>query len=509
MVSEGRQFDRLGIMYLGDTEVWRTSTAEPKPQPGISWTYQKDMTAYLALWKDEQNLIFDLGNIVNDVYTGPFNTTLTATFFRANIWTDPAADAILPISARNGASGKPSAFIYPETKAETALSLPRNINRAILSVAATGQAGEEFWWSNLPEQYKNILNLDSGPLPGLSAFREVQVRLDGQLIGLSWPFPVVFTGGISPPLHRPLVGIQAFDMREHEIDISPFLGSLCDGEEHTFTLDVVGVNDSTTTAELVTVPMHWVLSGKIFLWLDDESSITTGAKPKVTVSDLDYTADKVEEAGGQIKVTHEVRRQVTATARITTQRGKKERSWRQTSLMNSQTVLAKKGDVQNTAGMYTHEDQALLENAVVLSTRARYPIASNSEYRAPDGDYDLSLTADLLQGCDLEIRGRRANPAGLEPFIDKLGTRYDGTSLKTWRKGKAFFYQYEGGNKSSGFGDSHQKYSLTALRKLQPHLRPDARGPILYGREVVITNETTTLDKELAFGQNEMSDISP
>jgi len=25
----GVQFDRLGEMYLGDTEIWRTSTAEP------------------------------------------------------------------------------------------------------------------------------------------------------------------------------------------------------------------------------------------------------------------------------------------------------------------------------------------------------------------------------------------------------------------------------------------------------------------------------------------------
>lgn len=51
-------------MFLNDTEVWRTSTAEPKPTPGIVWTYFKDMTQYLSLWRTPQKLIFDLGNLI-------------------------------------------------------------------------------------------------------------------------------------------------------------------------------------------------------------------------------------------------------------------------------------------------------------------------------------------------------------------------------------------------------------------------------------------------------------
>lgn len=40
VVSAGRQFDRLGIVYIGDIEVFRTSTAEPTTN-GIEWTYLK------------------------------------------------------------------------------------------------------------------------------------------------------------------------------------------------------------------------------------------------------------------------------------------------------------------------------------------------------------------------------------------------------------------------------------------------------------------------------------
>lgn len=68
VVSEGRQYDRLAIMYLGDIEVWRTSTAEPTVPPGIRWTYLKDMTQFLSLWKQPQTLIFDLGNLISMSY---------------------------------------------------------------------------------------------------------------------------------------------------------------------------------------------------------------------------------------------------------------------------------------------------------------------------------------------------------------------------------------------------------------------------------------------------------
>lgn len=45
-------------MYFNDTEVWRTSTAEPTTAPGIRWTYLKDMTEYLSLWNAPQKIIF-------------------------------------------------------------------------------------------------------------------------------------------------------------------------------------------------------------------------------------------------------------------------------------------------------------------------------------------------------------------------------------------------------------------------------------------------------------------
>ena len=64
----GRQFDRLAEMYLGDIEVWRTSTAEPTAS-GIVFRYQKDLSMYLSLWKSPQDIIFSLNNVYYSTYT--------------------------------------------------------------------------------------------------------------------------------------------------------------------------------------------------------------------------------------------------------------------------------------------------------------------------------------------------------------------------------------------------------------------------------------------------------
>ncbi|KAL9023833.1 MAG: hypothetical protein Q9196_006944, partial [Gyalolechia fulgens] len=241
VTSRGRQFDRLGLMYLGDIEVFRTSTAEPTAN-GIIWTYTKEMDQYMSLWKTSQKIIFDLGNLIDSTYTGSFNTTLTATFSTIPSLR-PAADQILPISARRSGENGPSAFSVPADNASVAYQIPQNAERAVVSLSACGQATEEFWYTNGFNSEVNTFQDEIGALSGYSPFREVQLLIDGQLAGVVWPFPVIFTGGIVPGFWRPIAGIDAFDLREHEIDVTPWLPSLCDGAPHTFEIKVAGIND--------------------------------------------------------------------------------------------------------------------------------------------------------------------------------------------------------------------------------------------------------------------------
>lgn len=217
------------------------------------------MSHLLALFKQPQKFIFQLDNVVNPTYTGILNATVTATFFTAEDTVVPA-DLIYPISNRQSANNAGSLFSLPSQTAINTLSLPRNINKAVFSIAATGQIAEEFWYSNVLNSQVNTFAPQQGVLYGYSPFREVQLYIDGMLAGVVWPFPIIFTGGIVPGFWRPIAGIDAFDLREDEIDVTPFLPLLCDGNSHSFEIRIAGIDDdghgnSSLTA---TVGSFWV-----------------------------------------------------------------------------------------------------------------------------------------------------------------------------------------------------------------------------------------------------------
>ena len=48
------------------------------------------MTNYLPLFEKEQKIIFDLGNLINNIYTAAYNVTLTASYFTAGDSVTPA-----------------------------------------------------------------------------------------------------------------------------------------------------------------------------------------------------------------------------------------------------------------------------------------------------------------------------------------------------------------------------------------------------------------------------------
>jgi hypothetical protein len=141
-------------------------------------------------------------------------------------------------------------------------------------VLASGNGQEEFWYTNVPSTNINTFPSNPGWLYGFSPFREIQLFIDGQLAGVNWPFPLLFTGGVDPGLWRPIVGIGAYDLPSFEIDVTPWLGALCDGKSHTFEINVVGYDEQI--GGIGDVGENWYVSGAVFVWLDGNSNQTTG-----------------------------------------------------------------------------------------------------------------------------------------------------------------------------------------------------------------------------------------
>lgn len=523
VVSEGRQFDRLALMYFNDTEVWRTSTSEPTSAPGIRWTYLKDMTEYLSIWQEPQKLIFDLGNLITDIYTASFNTTLTATFFyddSVDVATAAPADLIIPISARQSASDAVSQFTLPADNATNTIAFPQNVKRAVFSVSANGQSNEEFWWSNVLQSGVDTFSATAGSFPGYSPWREVQVLIDGQLAGVDWPFPVVFTGGVVPSLHRPVAGPDAYDLKEHEIDITPWLGVLCDGNNHTFTINVAGLlDDGVSTATITeTVGSSWYVTGKIFVWLDDEGSVTTGSAPVVAGTPQISVSQSITQTsnGTNDTLTYgtEVSRSFSVTADIVTaQNVSSTVSWTQSLSYSNKGYVTDLGYNQINDFLTSGSDAAETSSDVAGADYAyqyKWPLWCNTSV-SYSAQGNLTLFGHLIQGQEIYVSGAAVYPDGLEAFaVD--GTSYSGSLANTTKDGIAYFFEYADNTVSSGFGSTDQVFSFggfTGSAGGSIDATPDEQ---LYYRHLEAANSTVTLDDEemapASVGAGDVSDSS-
>ncbi|XP_021815682.1 peptide-N4-(N-acetyl-beta-glucosaminyl)asparagine amidase A-like [Prunus avium] len=274
--SRGRQFDRIFGVWLGGVEILRSCTAEPRPN-GIVWAVEKDITRYYSLLKSNQTLAVYLGNLIDKTYTGIYHVNISIHFYPAeeklnsfeqkldnlasgyHSW----ADLILPISRNLPLNDGLWFEVQNSTDTELKeLKIPQNAYRAVLEVYVSFHENDESWYSNLPNEYIAANNLSG--TPGNGPFREVVVSLDGEVVGAVWPFTVIFTGGINPLLWRPITAIGSYDLPTYDIEITPFLGKILDGESHKFGFNV-------TNALNV-----WYIDANLHLWLDKQSTKTEG-----------------------------------------------------------------------------------------------------------------------------------------------------------------------------------------------------------------------------------------
>jgi hypothetical protein len=254
---KGRQFDRLGYLHVGGVEIFRTSTPEPSPD-GIEWSVEKDVTRYSDTFRQSRDVEMLIGNVVDDTYTGVLDVRATLTFYAAGEHARPAAaipDRVLTLQ-------------------DGTLTTPRNSERIVAEVYATGSGGgcEEYWYLTVPDSATYSCQADNGP------YREVQIKVDGQLAGIAEPFPTVWTGGWSNPfLWYVIPGPRAFDIKPVEYDLTPFAGLLNDGRAHRIDVSVAGVPEGQT---------GWSTPVNVLVWQDAGRPHVTGALTQAEAGDL-------------------------------------------------------------------------------------------------------------------------------------------------------------------------------------------------------------------------------
>ncbi|KAL0857540.1 hypothetical protein Bca101_062694 [Brassica carinata] len=331
----GRQFDRIFGVWLDGVELLRSCTAEPRPN-GIVWSVEKDVTRYRSILvnkNETQILAVYLGNLVDKTYTGVYHVDVIFHYYPSSsgYYSSPQADMILPVSRNLPLNdGLWFEIVSLNDSSYKEFKIPRNVYRAVLEVYVSFHEKDEFWYGNLYNDYVTANNLSSA---GNGPFREVVVSLDGVVAGAVWPFPVVFTGGINPLLWRPISAIGSFDLPSYDIEMTPFLGSLLDGEAHR-------VEFSVTNALNV-----WYVDANLHLWLDQEKEIVEGKVLEIKRSALEISSvSDFKGLNGNFTTT--AKRSVHSTGLVKSSHGDIITSVSQEFTYVNTMVLGKDGSLQ-------------------------------------------------------------------------------------------------------------------------------------------------------------------
>ena len=419
-VTMGRQFDRTAEIWLGGANIYFGTTQEPSATVSPSWHIERDLTDYSALFAAEHSGQAVLGNVVDDTYTGVIVGSATLSFYPlAPTVPDhpPRPDMVLPLSA----SGDGSTADLVSADAQlgvTFIGLPQNIERAFLDVFAQSQHNDEFWYFNLPNDI--AATFEDG---GNTAFREVQISVDGQLAGIAPVYPWIYTGGADPLLWRPIPGVQALAFEPYRVDLTPFVGILDDGQAHTVSLGVFNAADYfSTTANLL-------------LYLDQGTQVVSGA---VTVNTLGPAQPVVSEnvssddsgASGTVSVTNQHQFTIEGTAQTShgsvTTHIEQNIAFSNVSQLAVSDTLYKQDTTQTTTIDSTTTRTSGATVAIVHQQRS-YPLTFNyDDTVAADGTETLATNVDqeFKQQIDVSNQGFGLRSAQRDDHVVTSATRY-------------------------------------------------------------------------------------
>ena len=251
-IQAGRQFDRTAEIWIGGVNVYFGTTSEPSGTVARSWHIERDLTDYSALFNTTQNGRVDLGNLVNSTFTSTLFGTAVIQFYPLAHHQDAprTADLVLPLAS--DPTGGTAFLSNSASVLSKSFTLPTNVERAFIDVVAESQAGDEFWYTCVPNDVANELQSCGG-----GAFRESQVTIDGTPAGVAPVYPWIYTGGIDPLLWRPIPGVQTLNFAPYRVDLTPFAGVLSNGQPHQVAVSVFGANNGfSTTATLLVFQDH-------------------------------------------------------------------------------------------------------------------------------------------------------------------------------------------------------------------------------------------------------------
>jgi Peptide N-acetyl-beta-D-glucosaminyl asparaginase amidase A len=463
-VTAGVQFDRTANFWLGPTNIYFGTTAEPSPNLGPSWHVESDLTDYRPIFYNAQQGTADIGNLVNSTFTGIIFASASLEFYPvAKGQTAPVtADEVLALSA--GPSGGTVALGSTSSTLSGTFTMPTNVQTAFLDVYAQSQSGDEFWYTCVPSDVASELQSCSN-----TAFRETEITIDGQPAGVAPVFPWIFTGGIDPFLWFPIPGVQTLNFTPYRVNLTPFAGLLSNGQPHTVSLSVYNANNSfSATASLL-------------LYLDSGSTQTTGAITQDTLAGPSpVVTENLNVQPASIKGTVEVtsKRNFAISGYVNTSHGKVTTRVAQTvSFYNNQyfsiTGNAYLQDISQgtTVNSYTTVSQPGAAN-IIYNQNYTFPLTVDISLAFLTNG-NINQTTKAKQTYQQTARTTQAGKVTFSSFLENAGQHVDTLELDSsfnllGNKGQSSAQQYNHYDSTGAAYDCAISAAANALTAYSP-----------------------------------------
>ncbi|KAK8961083.1 hypothetical protein KSP40_PGU001315 [Platanthera guangdongensis] len=284
------QKDRIAAIWVAGAEILRTSTPFIMA-PNVFWRVRKDVTRYTALLRRPTRFFMIFLNDSNATLHGVYSVNVSLHFYRGavgqfnahpvirGLYPQPA-DLIIPISRAAGdATAGPGYWfrITNDTDVCTrTVLIPNNTYRAVLEVYVSHHGDDEYWYAN-PLRSDDVGASGGDDLASKKpngGFRQVVATIDRRYVGSVVPFPVIAPGSVNPFFWAPIAAIGAYDHPSYDLELTPFVGKLLDGQPHEFGLTV---KESQP---------YWLICANLHLWLDAWSDEVRGELVRYKVPPL-------------------------------------------------------------------------------------------------------------------------------------------------------------------------------------------------------------------------------
>jgi hypothetical protein len=417
-VTAGRQFDRTASFYLGQSNIYYGTTAEPRASLSPSWHVERDVTDLSAVFASVHSGEANIGNFIgvsNGVtYDGIIYANAALEFYPAGEGA-PAPRVPDVVVAVNGSGGDAGTLNTTTDQITQTLNLPLNTERVYLDVIAQSQSNDEFWYFCVPtDQASNLESCGNTP------FRETEVSIDGQPAGVAPVYPWIFTGGIDPYLWEPIPGVQTLDFKPYRVDLTPFAGLLADGGPHVLAISVFNANSYfLATANLLAFTDHGRsrVSGGLL-----SNTLSAAPTPQVTENIQTNPAGPVSTGSIVVKSG----REFAISGYVDTSHGRVLTTLEESvNFINTQEFnVGPTTDIQNVQQLSTVDARTSTRSGGAEERREQhfaYPLLINFAYLVA-GDGTATQTTTIDQRDQVQSEGPRGAPRRLDNQVHSTDT---------------------------------------------------------------------------------------